>query len=261
MLSLSGVLTWLFAADLGRDKLASIVLCTVAIYVLATNLVWRLGPRQSWLWRSLAQFLRLSYYVGIPCTVLWRGALVAQMGIPTTFTGERAVDLAFNLLGLTQAHDLLHIGRGLFLGGVALGLLIAVWVWYTRVAPGVAAALSPISWWAALSEAVFLQIHWAFYRGFVATLSPDPTVVAFSSLALVAFSWLLDPRRRHALFTPRSYLVVQDWMCALLTLFLSLSVQILWLSIVLHALWLWIGGRVLARFASFAEPLASESPL
>jgi hypothetical protein len=142
-----------------------------------------------------------------------------------------------------------------------LGLLVALWVWYTRVAPGVLAASPPISWWSAIREAAFLQIHWAFYRGFVATLSPDRTVVAFASLALVAFSWLLDPRRRHDLFTPRSHLVVQDWMCALLTLFLALTVHILWLAIVLHALWLWIGGRALARFATLAEPVASESPL
>jgi hypothetical protein len=98
-----------------------------------------------------------------------------------------------------------------------------------------------------------MQMHWAFYRGAVATLTRDRTAIHFASLGLVALSWVLSPQRRHDLFTARGYLVVQDWMCALLATFVLLSIQALWLLIVLHALWLWVGGRALARFADLSR--------
>jgi hypothetical protein len=249
MSRLQDVLAWLLAADLGRDKLALLLLCSLSTYAVATNLIYRLRLK-SWLGRWLVQFFRLAYYVGIPCAVLWRGGLVSQMGIPTTFAAQEVSVLAMRLLGLGQARDMLLVVRGLMLGAGALCLLVVVWIWYARTVSGELDPDVRVSWWIALREAVFMQLFWAFYRGFVATLTSDRTVIAFGGLALVAFAWLWSPRRRQDLFTPRGYLVVQDWMCALFTAFMSLTVQALWLLIVVHVLWLWVGGRVLSRFGA-----------
>ena len=251
MLLLHDVWAWLNSPELGRDKLALLVLTAVSMYVLAAHLAWRLRLDRNWLGRLATQLARFVYYCGIPGVALLRGATVAQMGIPTTYAGSDILDLAFRLFGLAQAGELLYLGSGLAMGAAALCLLVAVWVWYARAVPQ--AGIGPMPWWVALREAVYMQLHWAFYRGAVATLTDDRTIIAFASLGLVAFSWVLSSQRRHDLLTPRGYLVVQDWMCALLTTFVLLSIQALWLLILFHSLWLWVGGRALARFAAQAE--------
>ena len=84
---MSDVLIWLFSPELGRDKLALLVLCAEAMHVLAATLSWRMRPGRSWFGRWVVQLLRLLYYVGIPWAVLWRGAVIAQMGIPVLTDG------------------------------------------------------------------------------------------------------------------------------------------------------------------------------
>jgi hypothetical protein len=245
---LQDVLVWLLSPDLGRDKLSLLLLASISTYALATNWAWRLGLDKSRFGRWVTQFFRLLYYLGIPSAVLWRGGLVSQMGIPTTYAGQNAPTLAMYLLGLDQARDVLLVGKGLVLGAGAVCLLVAVWIWYARTEPGVSVQDGQMPWWIAMREAVFMQVHWAFCRGFVAMLTSNRTIAAFAGLALVAFAWLWSPQRRHDLFTPRGYLVVQDWMCALFTAFVSLTIQALWLLILMHVLWLWVGGQVLSRF-------------
>jgi hypothetical protein len=243
---MSDLLAWFLSTDLERDKLALLVLCAASIHILGANLSWRLQLDHTWWGRALVQILRLAYFVGIPGAVLWRGALVSQMGIPTTYAGGTDIPFSLHLLGLTKPEDMLTIGSGLVWGSGALVLAIATWIWYARAVP---AARLPMPWWAVLREALLMQLHWAFYRSFAGLLLADPVRAAFAGLSLIALCWTLDPRRRHELFTPRGYLVAQDWMCALFTVIISLQVNALWLTIALHALWLWVGGRVLARFS------------
>jgi hypothetical protein len=253
-------LTWLLSAGLGREKLALLTLCALAIYVLTEHLTWRLvhvgtGRKfvvafgHSWVGRWLAQLLRLLYYVGIPFAVLWRGELFAQMGIPTTYAGSWDGDAALRLLGLIGVQDVAYLGTGVATAIGTLCLLGVVWTWYVRAVPGTGGGALSVPWWRAFREAFFLQMLWAFYRGVVNALTLDGVRVAFISLALVSASWLLTPRRRHDLFTPRGYLVVQDWLCALFTAFVSLIVRSLWLLIIMHMLWIWVGGQVLARLS------------
>jgi hypothetical protein len=253
MSGLHDVLAWLLSPELGRDKLALLLLCSVSMYTLTVNLAYRLRLGSSPYGRWATQLARLLYYLGIPCTVLWRGGIASQMGIPTTYAGPDASVLAMSLLGLDQARDMLLIGKGLVLGAGAMCLLVVVWVWYARTMPGALGTGTPMPWWTALWEAVLMQLHWAFYRGFLVTLIPDRSIASFAGLALVTLAWSSSPQRRHDLFTPRGYLVVQDWMCALFTAFLSLTVQALWLLILVHTLWLWVGGRVLAHFAALRQ--------
>ena len=273
------LLAWLFSADLGRDKLALLVACTLAIHALATNLVWRLfyaGSGRglvlrlggSWIGRSMAQIARLLYYVGVPLAVLWRGDH-AQMGVPSTLSGVRGGDAVLHLLGLSQAQDLIHVGVGLGMGAGALCVLVALWVWYARAVPDAvggcetrfvgAPPLRPtVPWWQALREALFLQPFWAFYRSFGATLTSDAVYVAFLGLALVALSWLLDPLRRNGLRSAsRGYAIARDWAVALFTAFVAMRVHALWVLILMHSAWLWASDQVLRSVFRF--PAGSTS--
>jgi hypothetical protein len=254
---------WLLSDPLGQEKLALLVVCMVGIYVLSAQLAWRFkwasadgGPLaiagRSWFGQWAVQVLRLFYYVGVPLIVLWRGALHREMGIATTYVGRWDASLPLLLLGLGEAEHVLHLGTGVVLGCLVLGVLLIVWIWYTRVALARVGSqetriVPDVTWWAALQEALYLQLLWALYRGTAAQLIADRLQAAFVSLALVTVSWILNPQRRRDLFGPGGYLVVQDWLFALFTAFLSLTVQALWFLVLMHTLWIWFSGRVMAH--------------
>ncbi len=252
------LLAWLFSPELGRDKLALLVLCAWATFIVGANLAWRLQLGRSWIGRTIRQAFRFVHYLGIPVLLLWRGVWVVQTGVPTTYVGEGRLDLALQFLGLGGVQDLWQIGRGVVLSAGALLLLTALWVWYARAAPVSNEDLVPVSWWVALREALLYQVYWAFYRGVIALWTGDRVHIAFASLGLVALSWVFSPQRRHDLFTAQGYLVVQDWACALFTSLLSLSVSTLWLLLLSHTLWLLIGSRVLTRFRAIAVQSAAH---
>ncbi len=205
------------------------------------------------------QVLRLVYFVGIPLIVLWRGGLYGdiyrEMGIATTYVGRWDSALPLLLLGPGESESLRQLSAGVAIGGAFLGVLFVVWIWYARAVlaqgePGEAGTTQVMPWWIALQEALYAQLLWALYRAFAATLTADRLKVAFIGLALITASWILDPRRRHDLLGTRGHLVVQDWLFALLTAFLSLTVRTLWFLVLMHALWLWFSGRMLAHLST-----------
>jgi hypothetical protein len=259
---MDALFTWLLAPDLARDKLALLVLCMVVMYVTAAHLAWRARQRsgrkptlfggQSRVTRSIGHLLRALYYVGIPLIALWRGQLVQEVGIPSTWAAPTIPDWMY-WLGLSTPEDLMRLGTGLALAGAALGVLIAVWIWYARMVLNDQElgqdSLWPVTWWEALREAFFLQMLWFLFRSFFATLTGNSLQSAFGSLALIALCWLLDPARRHDLFTARrAHLVVHDWLCALFTALISMTVQSLWLLILAHTIWTWASGKVLSHY-------------
>jgi hypothetical protein len=254
---------WLLSDPFGREKLALLVLCMVGIHILSSQLVWRISStksvgwgfvavvRQSWFGRGMAHILRLFYYVGVPLVVLWRGALYREMGIATTYVGNW--DLGLLLTGLGGSEEVLHLGLGAAIGGATLGALLVVWGWYARAVLGrltsrEVALVSAVPWWVALREALYLQLLWALYRGFAILLTGDLFRASYVSLVLIAVCWAFDPRRRSDLASSRGHLVVQDWLFALFTTFLALTVQSLWFLVVMHTLWIWFSGQVLAHF-------------
>jgi hypothetical protein len=127
--------------------------------------------------------------------------------------------------------------------------LIAVWVWYVRAVPGVEIASPAVPWWTAVREAIAMQMFWAYVRGTIATLAADDVSAAYISLAAITLCWLLNPWRRHDLFTPRRHVVVRDWMCALLTAFAWGTIRTLWSLVLMHTLWVWVSGRALAHLS------------
>lgn len=252
------LLTWVLAPELGQDKLALLVLCSAGLYVLLANLAWRLQPGRSWFARTLIQILRLAYSVGILGIVLWRGALVEQIGVPTTYLDSGGMlGLGIQFFGLGSAEQLAQLGRGVAWSAGGLCVLIALWVWYARAVPSVRVVPSPRPLWSALWEAILLQAQWAFYRGVVLLFTNNRLHSASLSLALVTLCWLFSPQRRHDLFTGHGHRVVEDWVCALLTSLLSLSVSLPWLFVAAHTLWLWVGNRVLIGARS-VRPMPSQ---
>jgi hypothetical protein len=129
---------------------------------------------------------------------------------------------------------------------IALAVQVAIWIWYVHTVPG-----SPIdalpSWWSALWEAGLLQVHWAFYRGVVSMFAEGRTILVLATLSLIVLPRLFDPRRYNALYVPGGYQVAQDWMCALLGTVIAVRLEMLWALVLAHALWLWAGGRIMAR--------------
>jgi hypothetical protein len=273
-LTMDELLTWLLADDLGRDKLALLMLCVLAMSVLAAQLRWRLRARAgqrkdaagpTWTGRWLAETIRVLYCVGIPLGVLWRGALVREMGLPVTLVGPTyllagdgasAWSWTARLLAwlqYTDAQPRVQLGAGLAAGLGAMLALIAVWVWYGRTVmlPSGLAHHIPfaVPWWTALRQALMSQFLWALYRGFVASLVPNRTQAAVFALALISIPWALDPSRRRDLLSARGYLVVQEWLLALFTVLVSLVANLLWFLILMHTLWVWVGARLLAHLS------------
>ena len=97
-----------------------------------------------------------------------------------------------------------------------------------------------------------MQFLWAFYRGFALLLVPHRAQAALLGLALISIPWVLDPRHGHELLSPRGYQVVLKWMLVFLTVVVSLTTYQLWFLIGMHALWVWISGRVLAHLSERA---------
>jgi len=253
-------LLWAMEPDLSREKLTLLVFCMVGMQIVAANLAWRLGLRRTLAGRGLIWLARTCVYAGIPIAVLWRGALVTSVGVPTTYVEQGPLELALQLLGIGEPEGLLSVGRGVTVGVGLLALQIGLWVWYARTAPVSPDASAALSWWAALGEAFVVQLYWAFLRGVAGLYTAEGVYVALAGFALAVLAWPFDPWRRDELATPRGYRVVQDYIVVLCTAVLVLSADILWLLIVAQALWLWVGGRVVARLgaperATRAEPL------
>ncbi|MBN1583816.1 MAG: hypothetical protein JXA89_24125 [Anaerolineae bacterium] len=252
---------WLLSADLEREKLALLVLCMIVGYVLSTNLVWRLfylsksgvsgerSTRWSWIGIWVKQVGRLLYYVGVPCIVFARGALLYQAGIPMTWVA-RSNSVPWYQLVANEMLNLESIGMAaaVWIGGVCL--FSAVWIWYARVGAGGVKRQS-IALWQAFREALFFQMLWAFYRGVISMILSNPAIVAFVVVALVSVSWLLSPlRRKSSGDLACGYQTVRDWILALLTACAAPGIRLLWLLVLMHWLWLWTSDRILNSVAA-----------
>ncbi len=235
-----GWLLWLLSTELGRDKLSLLLLCLPTIHVLSTNLSYRLGKVHlwkplrwvvnSWAGRWLVQVLRAAYYIGPPLAVLWRDPAILMDLLQTCTDAPLPLSLA-------------DLASSLFLGGGALMLSVAIWVWYIHTASYVKEA-GNVSWWQGLREATFAQSLWVLYRNTLQTMPMDALYASVATLVIVSATWLFDPRRRDELFTPHGHLVVQEWMCAFFTACMAPVTRFWELLIPWHALWLWVGGRV-----------------
>jgi hypothetical protein len=271
---LDELVAWLLAAEMGRDKLALLVLCTLSTSVLVAHLRWRLRnsalldrlwARGLWSGRWLVEFWRLFFYVGIPLAVMSRGALQSEMGLPITLVGPSDAPRGESVFAwhwiarglawmqVTDVEGLVRLGAGLAAGLGALAAQIVIWTWYVRKAlPSARLRLDPLplaAWSGALRHALLAQFMWAFYRGFAMLLAPQRAQAALLALALISVPWALDPRHWHDLLSTRGCQVVMEWMLALSTVLVSLVTRQLWFLVGMHALWVWVGTRLLAHLS------------
>jgi hypothetical protein len=90
--------------------------------------------------------------------------------------------------------------------------------------------------WAVLIDILYLQVHWAFYRGALAVLREDLYAGVFLGLGLVYLEWGLNPYWRRG--WRDSSLATARWLRAALALvaaLIYLFTRNLWLCLVAHA--------------------------
>lgn len=210
---------------------------SVLVNALATNSMWFIEGSnfwgrsyRRWLW-ELARFL---YYVAIPYLVLggWpqgpnRGLLsLGDLGIAS-------LDAVWPLTRWLQA-----VGTGLGWGLTVLVFLVLSWVNANRHAGNLRLAFSPEPWWHVLLEVLYLQIHWAFYRGALTVVIGDLYVGTFVALGLIYLEWSLNPFWRQG--WREQPLAAVSWMRAAIALASAVAFFVsrnLWISLLVHGVW------------------------
>lgn len=224
---------------------------------LATRLSnWGFSP-----W--LLQLLRLLYYIGVPfAALLWGHDVVVgrllglqPLILPTPGREETDANIAANLLD--WAHDL-GWTASLALGTWAL--LALIWYAYRRALSTAGLGHTVVglhsSGWVLLREAIYHEVHWAFYRN-----APILTIGMYGGmwggLTLVALEAALNPSWHKGLTDPgeapaqllRGALAVVSGVQFLLT-------QNLWLALPLH----WAVSWGMVAFARALPITRTERP-
>jgi hypothetical protein len=224
-------LAWMFSPwlETGRSPGDSESLAERIVVQLAN---WRFSP-------ALFQGVRLLYYVGLPFAALFWGydAVITrffglqQLVLPTSGALEGSASINANWLD--WAHD---VGWAAALGLGSWGvLLVAGWVRRRALAdadrprPGGSA-----SGWETLREALYHEVHWAFYRS-----APIVTFGLYwgtwTGLALAALEALANPVWRKGLREPeRAAALLLRAAMGVISSLLFLRAQNLWLAILLH---------------------------
>jgi len=212
----------------------------------------------------LLQLLRLVYYVGLPFCLLLNGDAVERslrrflgFSIPPVGFLMRGVLLprAMGLGGATTSEWFAGIGIGIALGLGAFFLMASGW-WYfahsVRTLPwgqtgspdpganigepvAVATSSSTQAWWAILWEAIYAEMHWAFYRAGPIILLDNFYAGIFLGFLILSLEWWTNPawRRNWDTVTQRPD-VVLSWSLAFVMAIIFLFTRNLWLAITLH---------------------------
>ncbi len=195
----------------------------------------------NWRFASVSfQTLRLLYYVGLPfAALLWgRDALVARLFglqrlvLPVPGGGQHSDLLSTNWLNWLE-----DLGWAAALGLGSWGLLsLAAWARRRALSSlGEDDAGRARPSWRTVREAIYHEIHWAFYR--------NAPIVAFGlywgvwmGLAAVAAEALANPMWRQRMSNPKqaSSLLLRASMAVVSSL-LFLQTQNLWLTMVVHS--------------------------
>jgi len=204
-------------------------------------LLYAIGANALWLFRDslrrqpvrlLAQAGCFSFYLILPYLALggwprqpYQGLLsledVGLVGLSALWPVRRWLEAA---------------GVGLGWGALALVLLGLAWASANRRDGRTWVAFSPSRWWAVLVSVLYLEVHWAFYRGALAIMLDDVYAGAFLSLGLVFLEWTLDPFWRHDWQMESGG--AERWLRAALALVITtlfLLTRNLWVCLAVHA--------------------------
>lgn len=253
------------------------VIASIAGYVLAANLLWGIrstGRGQRWLASPYGRLLfhagSFLYHLVIPYLALggWL-PFSGEVGIPGWQPQQGMLALAdMGLVGPGQHWPVTRwleaAGTGLALGFISLLVLGLAWVNASRLSSverhaGAVAnragrgrrasldlALRP--WWAVLVGALYLEVHWAFYRGAVSVILDDIYAGVLVGLALVCLEWLSSPFWRRGVAPPSG--AAPDAGCAWLNAGLALTSALLFL--LTRNLWICLAVHWLLALAFWA---------
>jgi len=222
-------LAWLFSPWADPEK------STETPKSLAENIVFRLAN-----WRfapSLFQGLRLLYYVGLPSAALFwgRDAVVSRLlglqrlALPPWSSGSPALSANWS----DWVHDLGWTAV-LGLGSGALLVVAALIHRQALLNPHSGGRSKRASGWRAAREAVYREMHWAFYRN-APILALGSYWGTWTGLALATLEAAANPAWRRGLRQPgRAWSKLSRAALAVVSSTLFLRTQNLWLAVLLH---------------------------
>lgn len=215
---------------------------SILAYVVVTNLLSWIklrGVLRSFYVRALFQVARFGYYVVVPYLALGGWPRQPRQGL-----------LALEDLGLVGlslewpvTRWLEAAGTGLGLGFLTLLTLGLAWANVSRVSRSSRSAgglpFAPRPWWAVLVSGLYLEIHWAFYRGALSVVLGDVYAGVFVGLGAVCLEWVLNPfwRAGAAPFAPSVSQAGQIWLnagLALTSALVFLLTRNLWICLTIH---------------------------
>jgi len=230
---MEGTLTdW--ASAIGTSPLAYWIGGSLLLYGLGANILWFLrGALRHPYARWLVQVGRFAFYLVIP--------YLALGGWPQRpFQGLLSLD-EMGIVGLSEKWPVTRwleaagvgVGWGLLaLVMLGLGLTIA-----NRRSRRYHLLFKPVRGWAVLVNVLYLQVHWAFYRGALWMILGDVYAAAFLGLGLVYLELALNPfwRQGWQLASPAA----EQWArasLALVSALLFLLSRNLWVCLAIHLL-------------------------
>lgn len=205
--------------------LASMTVAVLAILFVSPALLARLHVS---LGGQLAvQLLRLVYFIGLPYAALLTGSL-APIDLGLTGAGG-------TLLGWDMAAWLHGLSTTLTIGFVVTLPIVLVSRQIARSAHSVSLGADDRSAGAILVEAIYSEVHWAFYRTAPLILLDNVYVAALTGMLLVGMEWSVDLIRNGLSRAPENR---QHWLRRILLLAASATLfvltQNLWLMMGLH---------------------------
>lgn len=207
---------------------------SLLVYAIGANILWLL--RDS-LRRPLARWLvqvgRFSFYLVLPYLALGGWPRRPYQGLLSL------EDMGF--VGLSEQWPVTRwleaAGIGLGLGVLALMILSLAWVSANRRDSSTWLLFSPSRWWAVLVGILYLEVHWAFYRGALAVMLDDAYAGAFLGLGIVCLEWCLNPFWRQGWRLGSQS--AERWLRASLVLIIALLFLLtrnLWVCLAVHIL-------------------------
>jgi len=203
--------------------------------------------------------LRLAYYVGFPYVALILGVIpsnylglkgLGRLPQPVQAGGRvSALERLRATFSFVLREWVTDLGPALTLLAIVGAILAVSWLVYGRVKRQAyrQARIGPVSnlaWHPALSQIIYQQIHWCFYRSAIWTLSGDLYLAAVGGTVLVWAEWFLSPDFiRRVLRVPDAEEPLVDGSLLVATSAVFSIVPNLWLLIPMH--WFF---SVLSRF-------------
>jgi len=204
--------------------LASMTVAVLAILFISAAQLEQLRATSGG--RFLEQFLRLVYFSGVPYAALLTGSIAASdMGL---------IGAGGSLLGWSPAEWLHGVRTALLLGAI---VLLPIGLASRQIArAGQPLGVDDRSAGAVIVDAIYAEIHWAFYRAAPLILLSDVYAAVLFGVLLVGVEWIVVLIRNGLSPSPEER---QSWLrrAALLALSAALFAltQNVWLAIVTHS--------------------------